>query len=165
MSASTAPAAPAAGVFTAPTPWSGQRPGALVVCCSDGRWHAQVEEFIRTSFAERPDLYVVPGGPAGLGVWSSSQDEARVGEKSFRFLAEAHQLEAVWLIAHADCAYYRGKYQPHDAAFIVRRQLEDMQRAAESISGWYPRITVHRIFASRQGDRVLFTTIQPGKSA
>jgi carbonic anhydrase len=150
---------PAARVFTAPTPWSGQRPGALVVCCSDGRWHTQVEEFIRTFVSERPDLYVVPGGPAGLSTWSSSFDEARVAERSLHFLAEAHELESVWLIAHADCAYYRMKLQPHDGAFIVRRQLEDMQRAAEAIVRWYPRITVHRIFAHLRDGRVLFTQI------
>src|SRR5688572_23533964 len=122
MNASTVPAA---RVFTASTPWNGQRPGALVVCCSDGRWHTQVEEFIRTCVSERPDLYVVPGGPAGLSTWSSALDEARVAERALHFLAEAHELESVWLIAHADCAYYRAKLHPHDGAFIVRRQLED----------------------------------------
>ena len=146
-------------VFTATTPWNDQRPGALVVCCSDGRWHTQVEQFIRTIVSERPDLYVVPGGPAGLSVWSSSIDEARVAEKSFRFLAEQHQLKSVWLIAHADCAYYRTKYQPHDDAFIIRRQLEDVKRAAETITRWYARIAVHQIFAHRQGSRVLFSAI------
>jgi len=151
----------ATAVFTAPTPWDGRRPGALVVCCSDGRWHAQVEEFTRTLVSERPDLYVVPGGPAGLSTWSSSLDEARVAEKSLRFLAEAHELESVWLIAHADCAYYRTRLHPHNGAFIIRRQLEDMQRAAETIGRWYPRITVHRIFAHLQDDRVLFKTIAP----
>ncbi len=150
---------PAGSPFTATTPWSGQRPGALVVCCSDGRWHTQVEEFIRTFVSERPDLYVVPGGPAGLSVWSSSHDEARVAEKSFRFLAEAHELASVWLIAHADCAYYRAKYHPHDEAFIVRRQREDLKRAAETIVRWYPQIAVHQIFAQRQADRVLFSPI------
>jgi carbonic anhydrase len=148
-----------ANVFAASTPWSDQRPGALVVCCSDGRWHAQVEEFIRTFVSERPDLYVVPGGPAGLSVWSSSFDEARVAERSFRFLAEQHQLQSVWLIAHADCAYYRTKYHPHDDEFIIRRQLEDVKRAAETIGRWYARIVVHQFFAQRQRDRVLFSSM------
>ena len=147
--------------FTATTPWNGQRPGALVVCCSDGRWHAQVQEFIRTSVSDRPDLYVVPGGPAGLCVWSSSFDEAHVAERSFRFLAEQHQLQAVWLIAHADCAYYRTRYHPHHDEFIVRRQLEDMHRAAETIAHWYPEIAVHQVYAHRDRDRVLFSTLEP----
>src|SRR5262245_16342600 len=82
--------------------WNGERPRALVVCCSDGRWHAQVEEFIQTCVSDRPDLYVVPGGPAGLSSWSSSFNEVDAATKSFRFLAEQHQLKSVWLIAHAD---------------------------------------------------------------
>jgi carbonic anhydrase len=145
--------------FVAPTPWSGQRPGALVVCCSDGRWHSQVEEFIQTFVSDRPDLYVVPGGPAGLTVWSSSFDEAHVAEKSFRFLAEQHQLHTVWLIAHADCAYYRTKYHPHNPTFIVRRQAEDLRRSAETLTRWYPHIAVHEIFAWRDENRVLFTPL------
>jgi carbonic anhydrase len=145
--------------FTATAPWSGQRPGALVVCCSDGRWHTQVEEFIRTLVSDRPDLYVVPGGPAGLCAWSSSIDEARVAERSFRFLAEQHQLQSVWLIAHEDCAYYRTKYQPHNRDFIVRRQCEDVKRVADTIAHWYPQIEVRQVFAQRQDNRVLFTTL------
>jgi hypothetical protein len=145
--------------FAAPSPWSPQRPGALVVCCSDGRWHTQVEEFVKTCVSDRPDLYVVPGGPAGLSMWSSSIDEAHVAEKSFRFLAEKHQLESVWLIAHADCAYYRTKYQPHADEFIIRRQREDLKRAAQTIADWYPMIAVHQIFALRRGDRVVFTSL------
>jgi carbonic anhydrase len=147
--------------FAARTPWNDQRPGALVVCCSDGRWHTQVEEFIRTLVSDRPDLYVVPGGPAGLSVWSSSFDEANVAEKSLRFLAEQHQLRSVWLIAHSDCAYYRTKYHPHDHEFIVRRQREDLKRATETIFRWYPQITVHQIFARRDDSRVLFDLIPP----
>src|SRR5688572_4770752 len=145
--------------FVAATPWTGQRPGALVVCCSDGRWHSQVQEFIRTFVSDRPDLYVVPGGPAGLTLWSSSFDEAHVAETSFRFLADQHQLRTVFLIAHADCAYYRSKYHPHDNAFIVRRQTEDLRRATETIIRWYPSITVHEIFAHREEKRVLFTRL------
>jgi hypothetical protein len=100
---------------------------------------------------------MVTGGPAGLTVWSSSLDEAHVAEQSFRFLAEQHQLHAVWLIAHADCAYYRAKYYPHDSAFIIRRQADDIRRAAETIQRWYPHINVYQIFAHRDDDRVLFT--------
>lgn len=149
--------------FTASTVWNGQRPGSLVVCCSDGRWHAQVEEFIHTFVSDRPDLYAVPGGPAGLSVWSSSFDEAHVAERSLRFLAEHHRLQFVWLIAHADCAYYRAKYHPHEDSFVVRRQEEDLKRAAETICHWYPQITVHQIYARLHGDRVAFELLNSAK--
>jgi hypothetical protein len=150
---------PPVSSFAAPTPWSDQRPGSLVVCCSDGRWHTQVEEFVREFVSDRPDLFAVPGGPAGLSVWSSSFDEAHVAERNFRFLAEQHQLQSVWLIAHGDCAYYRTKYHPHDHEFIVRRQLEDLNRGVETILRWYPHIVVHQIFAKRDGNRVVFVSV------
>lgn len=145
--------------FVATRAWNSARPQTLVVCCSDGRWHTQVEEFIRARGLERADLFAVPGGPAGLSVWSSSFDESRVAEKSLRFLAEHHDLQAVWLIAHADCAYYRQKFQPHDSKFILGRQLEDLRRAADTIHRWYPAIAVQLVFAKRHAEQVVFETL------
>lgn len=145
--------------FVARHAWSPARPETLVVCCSDGRWHAQVEEFVRDQVSDRADLYAVPGGPAGFNLWASSFDEARVTEKAFRFLADHHTLESVWLIAHQDCAYYRSKYGPLDESFILRRQREDLDRAADLISRWYPKLLVRKVFASVEGGRVVFTTL------
>ena len=109
--------------FVASECWNANRPETLVVCCSDGRWHAQVEEFVRTAVSERADLYAVPGGPAGFNLWSSSFEEARVAEKAFRFLAERHELESIWLIAHEDCAYYHHRYGPLDRWFSKPRAV------------------------------------------
>jgi hypothetical protein len=123
-----------------------------------------VAEFIRTCVSDRPDLYVVPGGPAGLSTWSSSFTEADAAERSFRFLAEKHQLTSVWLIAHADCAYYRSKYHPHEDEFIVRQQLQDMKRATEAIRRWYSTIAVHQIYARLDDTQVLFEAVASSSS-
>jgi hypothetical protein len=64
--------------------WSEDRPETLVVCCSDGRVHAQITEYVRHAVSERPDLFAVPGGPACIDPWTSSFDEARVFEQSMR---------------------------------------------------------------------------------
>ena len=151
---------PVADRFVASDPWSPQRPETLVVCCSDGRWHAQIEEFVREEVSERADLYAVPGGPAGFDLWSSSFDEAKVAEKALRFLAEQHELESIWLIAHQDCAHYRAKYGPLDETYIYRRQVEDMARVSESIHRWYPRLFVRKVYASLERDHVLFTILE-----
>jgi hypothetical protein len=79
--------------YQAPTPWSPGRPETLVVCCSDGRWHAQVEEFVRAEVSHRPDLYAVPGGPAVVDPWNSTFDEARVFEQLMR---TARQYQGLW---------------------------------------------------------------------
>ena len=131
------------------------------MCCSDGRWHAQLEEFLRKTVSDRADLYAVPGGPVALSVWSSSFDEANVAEKSFRFLVEHHDLRSVWLIAHADCAYYRHKYHPHDAQFQAKRQLDDLKRSRETILRWYPQLDVQQVFARLNQDRVVFSILKP----
>src|SRR2546423_197816 len=113
--------------FVATDRWNPERPETLVVCCSDGRWHLQMHEFIHQQIGTRPDLYAVPGGPAGFSMWRSIFEEGRGLEQAFHFLAAHHNLNATWLIAHQNCAYYLQKYKgTRDAAFIEQRQLEDL---------------------------------------
>jgi hypothetical protein len=145
--------------FLASTPWSADRPEHLVVCCSDGRWHEQVEEFMRKQVSSRADLYAAPGGPAAFNLWSSSLEERSVAEKALKFLVEHHQLRAVWLMAHAECAYYRAKFQPLDANYILRRQLQDLQQTAQSIRERYPQVEAHRIYVHREKAQVVFTRL------
>src|SRR5437773_10630492 len=89
--------------FVAAEPWVKDRPETLVVCCSDGRWHAQVEEFVRTAVSGRADMYAVPGGPACLNARHDSA-LALVTQQALRFLVREHRLESIWLIAHENCA-------------------------------------------------------------
>ncbi len=146
-------------LFEAPTPWSSERPQTLVVCCSDGRWHAQVEEFVRAAVSERPDLYAVPGGPAALDPWSSSFEQARVLEEAFRLLFRYHDLRSVWLIAHEACAYYRHKHGHLDEDGLRRRQYEDLDRAARQVLEWHPRLEVRKVFAALERNRVRFIEV------
>jgi len=158
-SAAAADIALAGERFVAESAWNPARPETLVVCCSDGRWHEQVEEFVRDQVSERADMYAVPGGPAGFNLWSSSYDESRVTERAFRFLADHHTLESVWLIAYENCAYYRAKYGPLDESYVFHRQREDLNRAADLIQRWYPQLLVRQVYASRDAGRVVFTTL------
>ena len=149
--------------FIATVPWRPARPETLVVCCSDGRWHAQVEEFVRTQVSDRADVYAVPGGPASFYWWNSSFDETRVLERAFRFLAEHHQFRSIWLIAHEDCAYYKAQCGYLDSSQLQARQEEDLERARRIIAGWYPRLQVRKVYASRLDDQVIFTILSEGR--
>lgn len=146
--------------YTAETPWSPARPQTLVVCCSDGRWHAQMMEFVRREVSDRADLYAVPGGPAVLDGWNSSFDESRAVEQALRMFAEHHDIEGVWLIAHEGCAYYRMKHPHLDPAEIRRRQAQDLRRAREVILERHPRYEVRLVFAHLCDDRVVFAAAQ-----
>lgn len=150
---------PSADTFIAAEPFSAARPDALVVYCSDGRWHAQIEEFIRAQCSERADVYAVPGGPAGFNLWGSTLGEAKVSEQAIRFLRDHHQLESAWLIAHEGCAYYRTKYGPLEAKYIRQRQLEDLDRARDAIHRWFPDLVVRNVYAFLNAGRVAFARL------
>lgn len=143
--------------FLATTPWSTDRPETLVVCCSDGRWHAQVEEFVRAAVSERADLYAVPGGPAAFDPWSSSFEQARVLEEAFGLLAKYHDLRSVWLIAHENCAYYRHKHGHLDEPSLRRRQHDDLDRAAGVLADRHPHLAIRKIYAALEDGRVVFS--------
>lgn len=145
--------------YVASEPFSAARPDTLVVYCSDGRWHEQIEEFIRAQCSERSDVYAVPGGPAGFSLWGSTLGEAKASEQAIRFLREHHQLEAAWLIAHEGCAYYRTKYGPLEAGYIRQRQLDDLSRARDTVHRWFPDLVVHNVYAFLDAGRVSFARL------
>jgi hypothetical protein len=142
--------------FVSPTPWSEERPRALVVCCSDGRLHAQVEEYLRAGGLDRADLYAVPGGPAGFDVWSSSVAENWSLDQSMRLLVEHHALEAIWLIAHEGCAYYRLRNAMRSASEIAALQKRDLVIARSKVLDRYPHLAVTSVYASVSEGRVRF---------
>lgn len=134
-------------LYRAVTPWSPARPETLVVCCSDGRWHAQVNEFVQAEVSQRADMYVVPGGPAVLDPWNSTFDEARVFEQSMRLFSEYHQLSDIWLIAHEGCAWYKLRHPHLEAPALLKRQLVDLRRGKQILLERYPTYDVRLIFA------------------
>jgi len=143
--------------FVAPSSWSAERPEALVICCSDGRWHGQIEEFVRAQVSERADLMALPGGPAILNRWTSSFEEAKTAQQALEFLCAHHTLSSAWLIAHQDCAYYAARYGPLDPAYQLRRQFEDLEKSAAVLRQIKSDLAIHLVFASRAAEKVVFT--------
>jgi hypothetical protein len=139
--------------------WSPERPQTLVVCCSDGRWHAPILEFVDHEVSDRADLYAVPGGPAGFDPWNSSFEEARVLHRAFHLFEEHHDLREVWLIQHAGCAYYHVKYPGQAEAEIAARQIRDLRRASQCIRARSSKLSVRAIMATLSGSQAVFTTI------
>jgi carbonic anhydrase len=150
--------------FASPHPWSSERPETLVVCCSDGRFHLHIEEFVRSRVSERADLFVVPGGPAVVDPWASSFDHARVFEEALRLFASAHEIRSIWLIAHQGCAFYVKKHGHLGAEELRRRQIEDLHRARERILKEWPH-EVLLVFASVEGGRVKFQEVEARSEA
>ncbi len=142
--------------FIADEAWARDRPETLVVCCSDGRWHAQVEEFIHTAISRRADMYSVPGGPACLN-GRHDLAAARTAEEALRFLVKEHGLESIWLIAHEGCAFYGSRYGALSREYGDCCQREDMTRAAAQLHAWFPELAVRQVYASLDDQRVVFS--------
>jgi hypothetical protein len=138
-----------------------ERPQTLVVCCSDGRYHGPIEEFVRAQVSERPDLFAIPGGPATIDAWASSFDHARVFDSSLELLFKSHALQSAWLIAHQGCAFYRHRHGEQADAVTRARQFTDLQRARALLLERHPKLEVHLVYATLAGAtaRVEFTEL------
>ena len=145
--------------FKARRPWSAERPSTLVVCCSDGRWHGQIQEFVADEVDERADMLAVPGGPAVVDSWNSSFDEARVFESAMRMFVEHHQLKAVWLISHQDCAYYKLRHPELDETGRLARQREDLLRAAAILRAQHRQLEARCVHAALHEGAVVFEPV------
>lgn len=137
-----------------------ERPETLVVCCSDGRYHGPIEEFVRAQVSERPDLFAVPGGPAVIDAWASSFDHARVFESSFELLFTSHDLHSAWLIAHEGCGFYRHRHGALADEAIRARQWTDLRRARAMLLERRPKLEVHLIYARIADGRVIFAELE-----
>lgn len=151
--------------FVAHEPWDPTRPQVLVVCCSDGRFHAPIVEFVDHLVSDRADLLAVPGGPAILDPWNSSFDEARLFESALAMFLEHHDLRQAWLIAHEGCAYYRMKHPGLDPRAMEDRQKRDLRRGAEVLRERAAHLESRLRYARLVDGRVRFEEVLAGPSA
>ncbi|MBK7644358.1 MAG: hypothetical protein IPJ19_15160 [Planctomycetes bacterium] len=147
-------------LFRAQRPWSAKRPSKLVVCCSDGRWHGQIQEFVAKEVDHRSDMFAVPGGPAVIDAMSSSYEESKIFDNGMHLFVQYHNLDSVWLISHHDCAFYRVRYPDLDDTQRLTRQREDLLRAARLVKARYPEFEVKCMHATFHEGMVAFEPVE-----
>ena len=144
--------------FVSPKPWSPDRPDTLVVCCADGRWLPHIQAFARSRVSKHTDFYSVPGGPAVVDPTASSFDHASVFDEAMALFVAAHQIRAIWLVAHEGCAFYQTRYGTNRDE-LERRQHQDLVRARDRISAtWKGDVVL--VYTRYEGERVLFHEIR-----
>jgi len=146
-------------MFIATEPWNPTRPRVLVVCCSDGRVHQPITEFVDRKVSDRADLLAAPGDPVILDPWASSFDEAHVFESALHLFLEHHDLEHCWLIAHDGCACYKLKQPDLDARAYEELEKRDLRRGGEIVAERAPKLAVHLRYARLQVGRVCFEEV------
>jgi hypothetical protein len=137
-------------------------PEAIVVHCSDYRFQAAIQEFLRQGLSIRSyDLLAIPGGAHFASMGDLMPKHLKVGRQSLKFLIEFHQPQRLILIDHADCAFFK-----HRLAFffsepsLSEKQIANLRKARRVLQGWFPDVAVDAYFADARADHpVSFTKI------
>ena len=148
--------APSPPSFVSSVPYEGARIYAAAVYCSDGRIGDHVDDFLHNGLGlPRYDRVACPGGPVALSGRFQAFWDARGVEEQLRFLAQAHDVKTVVLIAHANCAYYLKRLSIPPQG-LEAAQREDLAKATTTIQRLMPTATVKRYRASLSGTEIRF---------
>lgn len=140
-------------------PFDTRRIGAAAICCSDGRYNEQFDEFLHGHLGlPRYDRLVVPGGPGVLAGHVESMRDQESLEEQIAFLVRSHELECVVLIAHESCGYY-GKKLSIPSSRVREAQRADLVKAAERLRTISVRLSVAAYLAGVHEGRVSMTPV------
>lgn len=139
-----------------------QPPEAVVVHCSDYRFQAAIQEFLRQELIIHSyDLLAIPGGAHVASMGDLLPKHLKVCKQSLKFLIESHHPNRLILIDHADCAFFK-----HRLAFFFtepsfnENQIANLKKARRVLQDWFPEVSVDAYFAEAHGgQRVSFTRI------
>jgi len=152
------PCAPMTG-FTSSIRYEHHDIRAAVIYCSDGRFAEHVSDFLHRGLGiPRCDRLAWPGGAACLAGHESGRPSGLIMPGELKFLIEAHDLDRVILIAHADCGHYAGRLGlTGDAA--ESQQKRDLRTAAAALRSDTDVARVEAYYARPVGDRVRFEPV------
>jgi hypothetical protein len=143
-------------MFKSSHPFVVDRIRAAAVTCSDGRWGAQIDDFIEIGLAlPRYDRVAIPGGAGCLAGRLTTWKEEAAFEQQLALLVEVHGLTRVVLIAHQECAFYTVRLRVAGDE-LERRQREDLAIAADFVRRLHHGMQVESYFARRRGHLVEF---------
>lgn len=112
--------------------------GKLAIFCSDERFVEANLAFLKNSLKiKRCDLMVLPGGPVFI-----VNDESNLLER-LRILIKAHKIKKIILISHADCGYYKISFGNYSGEEILKKQVDDIQKAIQKLKQLFKDISVY----------------------
>src|SRR5262245_16398562 len=151
-------------IYTSNIAWDPSRPPALVICCVDGRWFAQMEEFARERLGtgSRTDFLCVPGGIEPLTLMDMVPKDFNFVRRRMEALVAAHGTKRIIAIAHQDCAWYKQHKIGSFKLDLRERQLTDLRCAARHLKDLFPGSSVETYFArltQSEPRRVVFDVV------
>lgn len=165
-----APATDQAGGFTSSIPWVDDHADCVVVTCSDHRFRAQTEEFISTLGFVSPHILSWPSGATIANPLAAMMGFlAKAFDRLFEKAVSAAGTARIILVAHEDCAAYKGESKIVSVAArslgrkTVREiQIQHLRDAAGRLQHFLRGALVQAFYADVKGDKVHFNEVDLG---
>ncbi|MGO8671947.1 MAG: hypothetical protein ACLQVD_11350 [Capsulimonadaceae bacterium] len=132
--------------------WSADRPGVLVVACSDGRLQFSIDHFLEAELGIRNyDRVYLPGGAGAFAHGNIEFARAETYQRDLFFLLEAHGTVELILLCHgagengppqSTCAHYRRMMPEASLPRIHEQQLIDVREFLRSSQSELRKVSV-----------------------
>lgn len=143
-------------------PWSDGKTETLVIHCSDHRFQAHMDEFVREGLKRKSfDRLVLPGGPQFLIASSYLPKFEWAGRRWAKYLTKQHGIKEVICIAHENCGWYRNITVGYlSLPLLQERQMKDLQRVRGVLEEMFPGVKVELFYAQPKEKGVEFFMIE-----
>jgi len=153
-------------VITKPTSFEVEAPfdstsiGTAVVCCSDGRFVAPMDEFLHHGLGiDRYDCLAIPGGAGCLAGHFAAWREEEAATFQLKFLIAMHDLHRILLIAHPDCGFYARRLRLFGLE-IEEAQRRDIATAAHRIRSLAPILEIDAYVSRKLPSGIRFEAVK-----
>lgn len=140
-------------VYRARAAWRSERPGTLVIACSDGRCQEQLDDFLAKHLhLARYDRLCLPGGPGALAYGCGEAARAAQHRRECLYLVRGHGIGRVVLMFHgpaqdgpagAICADYARKSPGSTPDSIRAQQQADVVELVRWRGEWAGQAQLH----------------------
>jgi len=136
-------------IFQSSVAWNPSPPDTMVICCVDGRYLQQTQEFIahHLGVGVHADLVAIPGGIEPLTLFDLVPKDFNFLRRRLEPVVHARGTRRIIAIAHDDCLWYRNRKFGPVTIDLRARQRKDLQRAATQLREMFPKVAVETYFA------------------
>jgi hypothetical protein len=140
-------------------PFDNRGSGAAAIFCSDGRFAAQVNEFLQNGLGLKGyDRLAIAGGPACFAGHFAAYREEEGAVSHLKFLARLHGLNRLILISHEDCGFYHDFLRLREMDLLDRMRV-DLASAARRVRQETPQLKIEAYLARLRNAKVWFETV------
>lgn len=144
-------------------PWVLDRPTALVIACSDGRWRPHIQDFVTNCLHLDPhfDVLQVPGGAEPLTLADRVPKDFNFFRRRLDMLMRIHRLRRIVMIAHENCAWYHELAIQHGKMDLRSRQIADLRYVRTQLRDFFGGVAIETYYARLDGNgsQVIFEAV------